>query len=181
MANPPGILVKKKNPPANAGDMTDTGLISGPGRPPGGGHGSHSSILAWKIPWTEGPGYLQSIGWQRARHDQRDLACTYTTRDTPGTCWPHHKSPKVDYFLFYLKTEHLQICSVFGIHSLSKVRSRNLLSENFLVFRLWNFLYINFVSHVAKWQASCFSSNEKACMALFSMKPFHCPSYLGKY
>ena len=29
----------------------------------------HFSILAWRIPWTEGPGRLQSIGWQRVRHD----------------------------------------------------------------------------------------------------------------
>ena len=29
----------------------------------------HSSILAWKIPWTEEPGRLQSIGSQRVRHD----------------------------------------------------------------------------------------------------------------
>ena len=30
---------------------------------------THSSILAWKIPWTEEPGRLQSVGSQRARHD----------------------------------------------------------------------------------------------------------------
>jgi len=30
---------------------------------------THSSILAWKIPWTEDPGGLQSIGLQRVRHD----------------------------------------------------------------------------------------------------------------
>ena len=30
---------------------------------------NHSSILAWKIPWTEEPGRLQSIGSQRVRHD----------------------------------------------------------------------------------------------------------------
>ena len=29
----------------------------------------HSSILAWKIPWTEEPGGLQSMGSQRAGHD----------------------------------------------------------------------------------------------------------------
>ena len=29
----------------------------------------HSSILAWKIPWTEEPGGLQSIGLQRVGHD----------------------------------------------------------------------------------------------------------------
>ena len=30
---------------------------------------THSSILAWRIPWTEDPGRLQSIGLQRLRHD----------------------------------------------------------------------------------------------------------------
>ena len=31
---------------------------------------THSSILAWKIPWTEKPSRLQSKGSQRARHDR---------------------------------------------------------------------------------------------------------------
>ena len=31
---------------------------------------THSSILAWKIPWTEEPGRLQSTGSQRVKHDQ---------------------------------------------------------------------------------------------------------------
>ena len=30
---------------------------------------AHSSILAWGIPWTEGPGGLQSVGSQRVGHD----------------------------------------------------------------------------------------------------------------
>ena len=29
----------------------------------------HSSTLAWRIPWTEEPGRLQSVGSQRVRHD----------------------------------------------------------------------------------------------------------------
>ena len=38
------------------------GSIPGLGRSPGGGHGrGNSSILAWRIPWTEEPGGLQSI------------------------------------------------------------------------------------------------------------------------
>ena len=44
----------------NAGDL---GLIPGLGRSPGEGHGSHSSIVARKIPCTEEPGRLQSMGW----------------------------------------------------------------------------------------------------------------------
>ena len=35
----------------------------------GKGTATHSSILAWRIPWTEEPGWLQSIGLQRVRHD----------------------------------------------------------------------------------------------------------------
>ena len=30
---------------------------------------THSSILAWRIPWTEQPGGLQSMGLQRVGHD----------------------------------------------------------------------------------------------------------------
>ena len=33
------------------------------------GMATHSSILAWRIPWTEGPGGLQSMGLQRLGHD----------------------------------------------------------------------------------------------------------------
>ena len=33
------------------------------------GMATHSSILVWKIPWTEEPGRLQSLGSQRVRHD----------------------------------------------------------------------------------------------------------------
>ena len=36
---------------------------------------SHFSILAWRIPWIEEPGGLQSIGLHRVRNDFNDLAC----------------------------------------------------------------------------------------------------------
>ena len=54
-----------KNQPANAGDIRDVGSIPGLGRFPGGGMTTYSSILAWRIPWTEEPGGLQSIGLER--------------------------------------------------------------------------------------------------------------------
>ena len=38
---------------------------------------THSSILAWRIPWTEEPGGLQFIGSQRVEHDQKDLTQTH--------------------------------------------------------------------------------------------------------
>ena len=69
-----------KNPLANVGDVRDVGSVSGLGSFPGGGH-SNSSTLAWRIPWMEEPGGLQSIGSQRARHDWVTLhTCTGNRR-----------------------------------------------------------------------------------------------------
>ena len=55
-----------KASPYNAGDL---GSVPGLGRSLGEGNGTHSSALAWKIPWTEEPGGLQSMGLQRVGHD----------------------------------------------------------------------------------------------------------------
>ena len=38
---------------------------------------THSSFLAWRIPWTEEPVGLQSIGSQRVGHDWSDFACIH--------------------------------------------------------------------------------------------------------
>ena len=54
----------QKNLPANAGDM---GLNPGWGRSPGEGNRAHSSILAWRISWTEEPGGLQPMGLQKSQ------------------------------------------------------------------------------------------------------------------
>ena len=52
-----------KNLPANPEDARDADSIPGLGRSSGGGHGNPLLIPAWRIPWTEEPGRLQSIGW----------------------------------------------------------------------------------------------------------------------
>ena len=57
-----------KNLPASAGDTKDMSLILGSRRPPAGGNGKYSSILALEIPWTEEPGGLQLVGLQRAEY-----------------------------------------------------------------------------------------------------------------
>ena len=53
-------------PARNAGDP---GSVPGSGSSPGEGNAPHSSILAWRIPWMEEPGGLQSMGSQRVGHD----------------------------------------------------------------------------------------------------------------
>ena len=62
------VVLVVKNLPANSRDIRDLGSIPGQRRYPGGGN-DYSSILAWRIPWTEEPGGLQSMGSQRVRHD----------------------------------------------------------------------------------------------------------------
>ena len=47
----------------------DVVLIPRSERSPGEGNGTHSSTLAWRIPWREEPGRLQSMGSQRVGHD----------------------------------------------------------------------------------------------------------------
>ena len=68
------VVLVVKNPLASARDVRDMGSILGSGKYPGEGMATHSSILAWRIPWTEEPGVLQSIGWQRVRHNGSNLA-----------------------------------------------------------------------------------------------------------
>jgi len=59
-----GVLAVK-DLPAAAGGIRDMGSIPGSRGSPGGGHGNPLHILAWRIPWAEEPGGLQSIESQR--------------------------------------------------------------------------------------------------------------------
>ena len=64
---PRGSVVK--NLPA-AQEIQDTRVQSLGGEDPlEEGTAAHSSVLAWRIPWTKEPGGLQSMGLQRVRHD----------------------------------------------------------------------------------------------------------------
>ena len=58
-----------KNLPASAGDASEAAQSLGREDPLEEGMATHSSVLAWRIPWTEEPGGLQSMGLQRVGHD----------------------------------------------------------------------------------------------------------------
>ena len=59
-----------KSPPAYAGKVRDTGVPSlGQEDPLEKGMATHSTTLAWKIPWTEKSGRLQSMGLKRVGYD----------------------------------------------------------------------------------------------------------------
>ena len=44
---------------------------------------THSSILAWRIPWTEKPGGLQSMGLQRVEHSRAIEHAVYVVNNNP--------------------------------------------------------------------------------------------------
>ena len=85
MGFPGGSEVK-----ASASNAGDLGSIPGSGRSPGEGNGNHSSILAWRIPWTEKPGRLQSTGSQRVGYN-------WVTSPSPSPCVPKDKNHSFGY------------------------------------------------------------------------------------
>ena len=91
---PSPVALVVKNMPANAGGIRDGGLIL----PLEEGMATHSSILAWRIPWTEESGGLQSLGSQRIVHNWSDLACSHSTSQPLSpvspiiTQWAHEQS-----------------------------------------------------------------------------------------
>ena len=59
----------KESASKDAGDTRDVGSTLVWKDPLEEGSATHSSILAWRIPWTEEPGGLQSMGLERVGHD----------------------------------------------------------------------------------------------------------------
>ena len=55
--------------------------------PPGEGTATHSSILAWRTPWTEEPGGLQPMGLQRVRHAEQLTASVFHHRHLGLPWW----------------------------------------------------------------------------------------------
>ena len=66
-----------KNPPTNKGDIEMCVHSLGQEDPLEEGLATHSSILAWRISWTEEPDGLQSIASHRIRHNWSDSARTH--------------------------------------------------------------------------------------------------------
>ena len=71
-----------KNPSA----LQETQVRSPGQEDPSEAKGSHSSILAWKIPWTEEPGWLQSMGSQRSDTTERLSAQVNFTKNNVLAC-----------------------------------------------------------------------------------------------
>ena len=102
----PGILqarVLEWGAIAISGSVGDLGSIHGLGRSPGEGNGNPLQYLVWEIPWTKGPGGLQSVGSQRVGHDGTTNTFTFVFRDSGALLisWRH---PRAFYFCVYKNT-----------------------------------------------------------------------------
>ena len=73
----------------------------------------HSSILAWKIPWTEEPGRLPSMGLQRVGHNGAHTHRPCRTKPSPS--FPSTWNFGISHSIFFPLTFLQELLSVFGI------------------------------------------------------------------
>ena len=99
--------------------MQETQVWSlGPEDPLEEGMATHSTILAWRIPWTEEPGGLQSIRSQRVGHDWRDRTRTHLRKTLMKPCGVKTKIQCVSQgFLWSLRKKEASLISI-GARSL---------------------------------------------------------------
>ena len=101
-----------KNPPASAKDV---GSVPRLGRSLEQNMATHCSILAWRIPWAEEPGGLQSTGSHRVRNNWRNLAHAYH----PGVIilrWLLHKHYRIliNFCKMYTQSKNqLKMCPAY--------------------------------------------------------------------
>ena len=125
-----------KNPPVNAADIADTCLILDREVLLEEGTTTHSSILAWKIPWTEEPGGLQSKGSHGVGHDWSDLARTHSClrsqlthsffrKATLTSLTMPEPSPNISLYLVLLQSmaHRCNLCSIWKISLIYWVKS----------------------------------------------------------
>ena len=75
---------------------------------------THSSVLAWRIPWTEEPGGLQSTGSQRVGHDWATSLRLVTTKHWVGLPVRYSSFPLFIYVMHSLKSIHVNPFSQFS-------------------------------------------------------------------
>ena len=88
------VAIVGKNPPANAGDVRDAGLIPGLGRCPGGGHENPLHILAWRLSMDRGAWRATVRGVAKSRTQLKRLS-THTC-----TVFPNHSACGLPVFFY---------------------------------------------------------------------------------
>ena len=103
------VVLMVKNLPASEEDVRDMGSSLGQEDPLEEGMETHSSIFVWRIPWTEEPDRLQSIGSHRVGHNWSNLAHTHapcTQSFQPVlVLFNHYEEIDKDHFTFEIFTK----------------------------------------------------------------------------
>ena len=110
------------------------------------GMATHSSILAWRIPWTEEPVGLQSMGSQRVGHDW----------ETVHPVWIGKSLIRTWYFCIYLRCSFIMLIKACSLKQMLLIKCssyiflfRKLLQESLQLLDIhhrWNCLFINRLS-----------------------------------
>ena len=85
---------------------------------------THSSTLAWKIPWTEEPGRLQSMGLHRIRHDWSELAAAAATlnKEQNQISNPGSLPPESIFFFFFFSLKATILLTVYKLKHINSVQ-----------------------------------------------------------
>ena len=118
---------------------------------------THSSILAWRIPWTEEPGGLQSMGLQGVRHDWaiNTFILTLSMCISLPLSFPCHmlficSSYLLSFFLLIQKLKNMYVCLfwmliIYWSHALQRYSPRlwlELKTQIFTIITMWTFMEI---------------------------------------
>ena len=87
---------------------------------------THSSTLAWKIPWTEQPGRLQSMGSRRVGHDWSDLAAAAWSKASPSKVWPSLCSKNLKDEFFLMDTQYNLVIKISSNNDMSAMHDSQL-------------------------------------------------------
>ena len=99
---------------------------------------THSSILAWRILWTEEPGGLQFTGSQRVRHNWA-TSLNFHFHAKGRECWQNVPISRSE-----MNTDELALCSI------STVLVKNTIHKYICVYQLWNTMCVASVTlHVS--------------------------------
>ena len=83
-----------KNPPANGGDISDVGSVSGSGRPPGGGHGNTLQYFCLENPTDRGA-WWATIYWVTKSHTRLKRRSTHSQAAAAAAAAQHGRVPSI--------------------------------------------------------------------------------------
>ena len=114
---------------------------------------THSSILAWRIPWTEEPGRLKSIRLQRVRPDWSGLACTQTYKSfyhytLSFLIFSYNISFKVHFACYEYCNPHFLVISICRKYIFLSLHFLQFVNRIIYIIHIYHMYYIIYIIHI---------------------------------